>query len=143
MDNTMKNMKVLHYCWTCGKAHELPDVPYNYMVEDQSVMCECGGHVVSRSGKVQLSIVPMLPVFKVDDGELHWFSAKDEQEARAYYNKLYEEELEPDAVIEEVTGSELDKRNIRSDDDIRGLQSLKDVIREQNEFPALLASSVW
>ena len=39
-------MKIVLLCWTCGK--EYSDVPLNGPYK-----CECGGYVVSPSGKTQ------------------------------------------------------------------------------------------
>lgn len=39
-------MKIVLLCWTCGKEYE--DVPLN-----KPYKCECGGYVVSPSGRVQ------------------------------------------------------------------------------------------
>jgi predicted SprT family Zn-dependent metalloprotease len=46
-------MKLVMLCWNCGKEHE-PRVLSSF---DGPYKCECGGYVVSPSGKVQLKRV--------------------------------------------------------------------------------------
>lgn len=137
----MKNMKAVCYCWTCGKGHE--NVPYNHDARDKSYKCDCGGYVQSPSGKVQMAIMPVVPVWKVDDGENHWIAAKDKDEVRGFYSTLYDDPLEDGAEIELVDNETLEKRFIRTDEVPSRLISLKDAVREQDTFPALLACSVW
>lgn len=138
----MRNMKLVYYCHTCGKTHE--DVAYAFDARDKSVKCDCGGFVVSPSGKVLMQIVPAVPVWKVDDGEVHRFAAKDIDELRLYYKELYGEELDDDSEITEVMDSEeLNRKFIRTDDEPSRLISLKEAINEADSFPTLLCSSVW
>lgn len=139
MENIMNNMKVLHFCWMCNKAHDAS----NFAVGVNSILCECGGYVVSPSGKVQSPVVPVVPVWKVEDSEIHWIASKDEEEIRTFYKTLYDEELEEDAEITQVEGLGLTNPFITIDGDPHKLVSINDLIREQKEFPALLASSVW
>lgn len=138
MDNDfMQNMKIVNYCWTCHKEHSIGD----RHPDEKPIMCECGGYVVTPSGKVQFAMIPIVPVFKVDDGERHWIAAKDVDEVRKTYNTIYDEELEECAVIELVTLDVLRDPFITTEEGRK--VSLIEIIRDQNEFPALLASSVW
>jgi hypothetical protein len=134
----MKNMKLLHICWTCQKEHHLP----NLGVREYGVKCDnCQGYIVSPSGKVQCTLVPVVPVYKVDDGERHWFAAENEDQVKEAYNALYDEELESEAIIEKVRNNDLHEKRITTEEGKK--VSLFDIIKEQNHFPALLASSVW
>jgi len=136
-ENFMRNMKVVNYCWTCHKVHNIGD----RHPSEKPIMCECGGYVVTPSGKVQFAILPVTSVFKVDDGERHWIAAKDVDEVRTVYNAVYDETLEDDAVIEPVALDVLRHPFISTEEGRK--VSLIDIIRDQNDFPALLASSVW
>ena len=136
-DNFMRNMKMVSYCWTCQKEHEIGDSSPH----EKPIMCECGGYVVSPSGKVQFAFLPVVPVFKVDDGERHWIAAKDEREVISTYNSIYDDELESGATIERVTPDILIQHIITTEEGRK--VSLIDIIRDTDNFPALLASSVW
>ena len=46
----MTSMKLVMLCWNCGKEHK----PRALSSFDGPYLCECGGYVVSPSGKVQL-----------------------------------------------------------------------------------------
>lgn len=39
-------------CWNCNKEYKSEEVPNRY-----GIKCECGGYVISPSGKVQLKKV--------------------------------------------------------------------------------------
>jgi hypothetical protein len=44
-------------CWSCNKEYDSADVPFNPTDKDQSHKCECGGYVVSPSGKTKIKLV--------------------------------------------------------------------------------------
>lgn len=60
-------MKVILLCWICGKEHT--DVP---MINGYK--CECGGYVISPSGKVQGKLIDESQVYGNDypDGRCEW-----------------------------------------------------------------------
>ncbi len=45
-------MEVKYYCWTCQKEYNSKDFEYK-----NGAKCECGGYIVSPSGKVQMKTV--------------------------------------------------------------------------------------
>jgi hypothetical protein len=139
----MKNMKMVHYCWDCKKEHEALATTYDFLAPDKSVMCECGGYVVTRSGKVQIGIIPIVPVWKIDDGERHWIAAKDIDELKTCYKDWYGDELLEDADITQVTGADLNDAKFWDDEEMKNKRSLIDFVREANHFPAQLASSLF
>lgn len=47
-------MKTLAYCFTCHKEH---DISKND-IKDHAIMCECGGYVISPSGKANFKLIP-------------------------------------------------------------------------------------
>jgi hypothetical protein len=142
-DNFMKNMKLVFYCWTCQKEHESSNVPYDIKASNKSVMCDCGGYVVSPSGKVQMATLPIVPVWKVDDGERHWIAAKDIDELKECYKDWYGDELLEDAEIIQVTGEDLNDAKFWDDEEMKIKRSLNDFVRQANHFPAQLASSLF
>ncbi|WP_026702838.1 hypothetical protein [Salibacterium aidingense] len=48
-------MKVINYCWSCSKQHDLNNT--HFIGEIKNVKCECGGYVVTPSGKALFQIV--------------------------------------------------------------------------------------
>ena len=47
-------MKTIAYCWSCRKEHDITNVPaYKY-----GIKCECGGFVITPSGKVNVKLIP-------------------------------------------------------------------------------------
>lgn len=136
MTDYIKNMKIIFYCWTCNKEYE--NVPLN-----KPYRCECGRYVVSPSGKTVCTILPSVPVWLIDDGERHWIAAKNQKEAIEFYENFYEERLDDSATVEKVSLEKLNNTIIHTDEVPPKLVSLMDIIREVNEFPILLASSVW
>jgi len=47
-------MKVLGLCWSCKKEHDLT----NTSPAEYSIKCECGGYVVTPSGKTYSKFIP-------------------------------------------------------------------------------------
>jgi hypothetical protein len=47
-------MKVMGYCWTCNKEHDITNIG----LEEYSVKCECGGFIVTPSGKTYSKLIP-------------------------------------------------------------------------------------
>jgi hypothetical protein len=45
-------MKTLAYCWNCNKEYDITDK------ENYEFKCECGGYVISPSGKLKMKLVP-------------------------------------------------------------------------------------
>jgi hypothetical protein len=141
----MKNMKVVHYCWTCGKAHEATNTPYDFLASDKSVMCECGGYVVSPSGKVQLSILPIVPIWKIDDGaETFRVAASSREEAlKCLLEDVGFDELEEPEVAEITDVNELNRKFINEDEDSSKKLSIIDIINKAESFPMLVSTSIW
>jgi len=46
-------MKILAYCWSCNKEHDIS----NTTPKDYGMKCDCGGYVITPSGKVQSRII--------------------------------------------------------------------------------------
>lgn len=96
-------MKTLGYCWSCNKEHDLTDIG----IKEHGLKCECGGFVISPSGKIKSKLVPennndkkllgiqvektsvesvmetMPKVYRMDD--YSWVCAMSEEEAIAWY----------------------------------------------------------
>jgi hypothetical protein len=139
--NSLKNLKVVNLCWSCGKAHD--DVQYDFKERDKTVKCECGGEVVTRSGKVQMAVVPAVPIWLVDDGETHRWAANTADEVREAQKELYGE-LDEDAVIMQLTSpEEFTRKFIRADEESRKHRSINEIVSETDTFPALISTSVW
>ncbi|MFD1776977.1 hypothetical protein [Paenibacillus rhizophilus] len=141
----MKNMKVVHYCWTCGKSHEATDTPYDLIASDKSVKCECGGYVVSPSGKVQLSIVPAVPIWKIDDGaETFRVAASNAEEAlKCLSEEMGLDEIEEPEVREITDAGELRRKFILVEEGGTNKSSIIDIINRTEKFPALISTSIW
>lgn len=141
----MKNMKVVHYCWTCNKAHEATNTPYDFLASDKSVMCECGGYVVSPSGKVQLSILPVVPVWKIDDGsETFRVAAISPEEAlKCLAEEMGLDDIEEPEVREITDPGELRRKFILSEEGSSIKSSIIEIINRTDEFPALISTSIW
>lgn len=76
------NMKVCSYCWICGKEYKVTNKsPFKY-----GVKCECGGYLVSPSGKVRLKIKPIVQVYRLNEYDA--VAAKSEDEAKEFYLKI-------------------------------------------------------
>mgnify|MGYP000350157431 CR=1 FL=1 len=139
---SLKNLKVVNLCWSCGKAHD--DVAYEFTKRDKTVKCECGGDVVSRSGKVQMAIVPAIPVWIVDDGETHRWAAASIEEVRASHKEMYGDDLDEEVTITQlIEPGQFTRKFILSDETLRKHRSINDVISEIDTFPALISTSVW
>lgn len=137
----VKNLKVVNLCWNCNKAHE--DVPYSFEQRDKTIKCECGGDVVTRSGKVQMAFIPAIPVFIVDDGETHRWAAESIENARAAHIELYGE-LDDESSITQINDPiELNRKFIMPEEGDRRLKSINEVVSETDVFPALISTSVW
>lgn len=141
----MKNMKVVHYCWTCNKAHEATNTSYDFLASDKSVMCECGGYVVSPSGKVQLSILPAVPVWLIDDGaETFRVAASSPDEAlKCLAEEMGPVEIEYPKVTEVTDPEELRRKFILSEEGSSVKTSIIDIINRTEKFPALISTSIW
>lgn len=139
----LTNLKVVNYCWTCNKEHDASTTPYNFNAIDKSVMCGCGGYIVTPSGKTLGGIIPIRPVFKVDDGESHYFAAETVDQVKEYYHELYGETLEDDTEITLVSNEKLRERFITCEEKPHKKLNLIEAINEMTNFPALLCSSVW
>lgn len=141
----MKNMKVVHYCWTCGKAHEATNTPYDFLASDKSVKCECGGYVVSPSGKVQLPILPAVPVWLIDDGaEIFRIAASSPDEAlKCLAEEFGPVEIEYPKVTEVTDPEELRRKFILAEEGSSVKTSIIDIISRTEKFPALISTSIW
>ncbi|OME59467.1 hypothetical protein [Paenibacillus odorifer] len=141
----MKNMKVVHYCWTCGKAHEATNTPYDFLASDKSVKCECGGYVVSPSGKVQLSIMPAIPVWKIDDGaERFRVSANNAEEAlKCLIEEFGLDEFEEPNVTEITDLEELRRKFITLEEGGTQKTSIIEIVNRTEKFPAIISTSIW
>jgi len=74
------NMKILHCCWSCNKEQELPKDQH---ANKNGIECECGGYLVTPSGKVQLKVVPIVQVFQLNDCEA--IAAESLEQAIKFY----------------------------------------------------------
>lgn len=140
--NSLKNLKVVNLCWNCGKPHD--DVQYAFNKRDKTVKCECGGDVVTRSGKVQMTIVPAVPIWVVDDGETHRWAANSMEDVRVAYRELYGEDLDEESVITQITNPvEFSRKFILADEESRKHRSINEIVSEVDTFPALISRSIW
>lgn len=137
----VKNLKVVNLCWSCEKAHD--DLPYNFEKRDKTVKCECGGDVITKTGKVRTMMIPSIPVFIVDDGETHRWAAESIEKVRMAHIEIYGE-LDDECSIKQITDPiEFNRKFIMWEEGNRVLKSINDVISEVDEFPALISTSVW
>ncbi|MBL4951089.1 hypothetical protein JK635_02390 [Neobacillus sp. YIM B02564] len=90
------NMKTFDICWNCGKEHDSTNQsPFEY-----GVKCECGGYVVSPSGKVQIKTVPIVHVYQMNEYDA--VAAESVEQAIEYYSQfepLDEEDIENIEVV--------------------------------------------
>ena len=49
----MKEGSLILFCWECRKEYP-PSIYPPFSQENKLVLCECGGQIVSRSGKILL-----------------------------------------------------------------------------------------
>lgn len=137
----VKNLKVVNQCWECEKVHD--NVLYNFKDRDKTIKCECGGNVVTRTGKVKMTLIPVIPIFLIDDGETHRWAADSIEQAIAAHIDTYGEWDEV-ATIKQITDPiELNRKFIMPEDGDRILKSISEVIADTDEFPALISTSVW
>lgn len=47
-------MKTLAYCWSCNKEYDIT----NKGVQDYGSKCQCGGFIISPTGKVNMRLIP-------------------------------------------------------------------------------------
>jgi hypothetical protein len=47
------HLRMIALCWDCAKEYDITD----WKKEVMNVKCECGGYIVSPSGKVQLRLI--------------------------------------------------------------------------------------
>lgn len=86
------NMKIVHSCWSCNKEHELPEESPNN--DENGIKCECGGYIVTPSGKVQVNVKPIVQVYQLNDCD--GIAAESlEQAIEFYFSEItdYEEDL--------------------------------------------------
>lgn len=108
-------MRTLAYCFSCNKEHDITEIG----VENKGLKCDCGGYIISPSGKINMKLLPQndedkkllgielekaniesikkpLPkVFRMD--EYSWVCAMDEESAIDWYIKesgISEEDLD-------------------------------------------------
>jgi len=129
------NMKVFHCCWTCGKEYEVTNQsPFEY-----GVKCECGGYVVSPSGKVQLKIEPIVRVYRLNEYDA--VAAKSEEQAKEFYLKLTG--LDEEEAFEDVSIVPMDYM-VWTDDTRTSKISIKDLIENEWEGEPFIAfSTEW
>ena len=54
-DYIVKTDGIYFTCFSCGKCHDSKDIPLEiFCAKDQSVKCDCGWYIVSKSGKVMM-----------------------------------------------------------------------------------------
>jgi hypothetical protein len=46
-------VRIIAKCWSCGKSENITNLP----AQTIGLLCDCGGYVISPSGKVQIEIV--------------------------------------------------------------------------------------
>lgn len=140
---SFKNLKVVNLCWSCGKPHD--DVEYDFEGRDKKIKCECGGVVVSPTGKVQIAIVPAIPVWVIDDGETHRWAAATAEEARAAHIEQCGDIEDDEATITQITDlQEFTRKFIAPDDNgTKKRVSINDIISQRDKFPAFISTSVW
>lgn len=86
------NMKIVHSCWSCSKEHELAQEPP--VIDGNGIKCECGGYIVTPSGKVQVNVRPIVQVFRLNDYD--GIAAESlEQAIEFYFSEImdYEEDM--------------------------------------------------
>lgn len=86
------NAKMIHICWSCQKERELPE--HGPEENKEGIKCDCGGFVVTPSGKVQLKMVPKVQVFQLN--EYDGVAAESlEQAIEFYFSEIndFEEDL--------------------------------------------------
>lgn len=137
-------MKTLAYCWTCNKEHDIT----NKGIKEYGIKCDCGGYVISPSGKINMKLVPEndedkkilgiriekietgkpLPkVFKMDD--YSWVCAMDIKKAVSWYIEttgVEEEDLE-------VKECDLDDNTMYSETSISEIVEKLESMNNQDE----------
>jgi hypothetical protein len=97
----------------------------------------------SKEAKVE---VMQLRVFKFDDGDNHYVLTYSEEQARDYFENNYGDICtKEDYELVEITGEELETKDIRNDENTPEYISLNDIVKSSREFgiPRVLASSVY
>jgi hypothetical protein len=136
----MKNFKLVNHCWSCNKEHDLSD-----QLIQNNIKCDCGGYVITPSGKGLHEIKLNCNVYRFDDGENHWIAASTQDEAIKFFEGEYGNENEYDVKL--VNDAELNEKMI---DNIEFLEedgvewiSLKQIVLQSERLPSLIASSVY
>jgi hypothetical protein len=84
------NMKSFYLCWQCQKEHDAS----KHSVFETNGKCDCGGVVVSPSGKVQLKTVPIVHVYRMNEYDA--VAAESDEQAIQYYSQF--ETLDEDKI---------------------------------------------
>jgi hypothetical protein len=125
-------MKTLAYCFSCNLEHDITEIG----AKQKGVKCECGGYIISPSGKINMKLIPennedekllgfttleakkdeIFPkVFKMDD--CSWVCAMDAEKAVDWYIEttgldeddlqVKECDIDKDTMYSETTISEI------------------------------------
>jgi hypothetical protein len=129
-------------CPNCGKTYN------NLKPSDKPFNCsKCGGVVVSPSGKTLTRIVPIEPVFHIDDGESFWIMAADEEEALAFYKKemdISDDDEVSQIEISELSLEELSNLKIHEEDSGEAITALEFLLKNDlDKPPVFIAGTVW
>jgi hypothetical protein len=130
------NQIIIHSCWTCGKEHDFT----KRSITEHDVKCDCGGYVVTPSGKVQSKIIPIVQVFQLNEYDA--VAALTPGQAQEYYMKLTGLD-EEEAVPDEITVVPMDYM-VWEDETMKSKMSVKTLI--ENEWkgePFIAFSSEW
>jgi hypothetical protein len=138
------NTKRVYICWHCGDYHDPSRVTYDFNASNKTVLCHCGGMVVTPSGKEKTKLLTIVPVWLLEDGsEIFRVAAHTEEEAIDFLVKDQGMEDTSDVVSIEIFDSrELNRKFIESDNSHGTLFSILDVIQQAKSIPTLISSSI-
>ncbi|WP_315793215.1 hypothetical protein [Paenibacillus sp. BIC5C1] len=141
----MRNLKLINYCWGCGAEHDASEVNYDQNATDKTVKCHCGGNIVTPSGKVQLQVVPAVPVWLIEDGSetFRVAAADDEQALQFMIDDWGMEDIEDVEVTVITDQEELRRKFILSEEGSKTYLSIMDVLNQTEKFPTLISTSIW
>lgn len=135
----MHHYKLIYFCQRCRKEHDHTHEP---MLET-GVKCDCGGYVITPSGRATMQIKLTADVFVIRGEKfIGWVGAESELEARI----LFHERLEENEIVElaKLTNQEVietkfafnPKNSINPDDFIWA--TAKELLTTNEELPVLI-----
>ena len=139
----MKNVKKINICWQCGDYHDASVANYDFNAANKTVLCHCGGMVVTPSGKEKFKMLPIVPVWMMEEGgSIFVVAAETKDEAVSF---LIDENGLADVsdlvAIEVLDSRSLNQKSIKRDGSSHDLLSIMDVLQQVDSFPALINST--